>query len=98
MPGALLDQVHRLIEDPLRQRLLPLPHQVRDELRHRLAVVARIGRHRPPHRLLAPAHVAAGLGRLAPYFERDCLRSFTPAASTVPPMMGYRTPVRSLTR
>src|SRR5207247_2233546 len=98
LPGTLLDQVHRLIEDPLRQRLLSLPHQVADELRHRLAVVARIGRHRPLDRLLAPAHVAAALGRLAPYLERDCLRSFTPAASSVPRMMWYRTPGRSLTR
>ena len=27
------------------------------------------------------------LGRLAPYFERDCLRSFTPAVSRLPRTM-----------
>src|SRR2546426_682047 len=98
LPGALLDQVHRLVEHPLGQRLLAPFHQVIEELGHRLAVVARIGRHRPADRLLAPAHVAAALGRLAPYLERDCLRSFTPAASSVPRMIWYRTPGRSLTR
>src|SRR5437667_7808279 len=38
------------------------------------------------------------LGRFAPYFERDCLRFATPAASSVPRMTWYRTPGRSLTR
>src|SRR2546422_7922505 len=47
LPGALLDQVHRLVEHPLGQRLLAPFHQVIEELGHRLAVVARIGRHRP---------------------------------------------------
>src|SRR5947209_4416910 len=98
LPGALLDQVHRLVEHPLRQRLLAPLHQVAHELGDGLAVVTRIRRHRPPDRLLAAAHVAAALGRLAPYLERDCLRSFTPAASSVPRMIWYRTPGRSLTR
>src|SRR6266702_1016866 len=84
---ASLDQVHRRLEAPLRQRLLATLHQVVQELGHRLAVVARIGRHRPPDCLLAATHWAASLGRLAPYLERDCLRSFTPAASSVPRMM-----------
>src|SRR5437660_2271388 len=98
LPGTLLDQIHRLVEHPLRQRLLPALHQVAHELGDGLAVVARIRRHRPPVRLLAAAAVAAALGRLAPYLDGDCLRSFTPAASSVPRMIWYRTPGRSLTR
>src|SRR5664279_1457409 len=38
------------------------------------------------------------LGLLAPYSERLCLRSRTPAASSVPRMMWYFTDGRSLTR
>src|ERR1700694_2061831 len=87
LPRTLLDQIHRRIEDPLRQRLLALRHQVIEKLRDGLAVVARIGRHRSLYRLFATAHFAASLGRLAPYLDRDCLRSFTPAASSVPRMM-----------
>src|SRR6516225_11451492 len=37
-------------------------------------------------------------GRLAPYLERPCLRSPTPAQSSVPRTVWYRTPGRSLTR
>src|SRR2546421_11423815 len=80
-------QVHRRIKRPLGERLLAPLHQVIEKLGDGLAVIARIGRHRPADRFLAAAHVAAGLGRLAPYLERDCLRSFTPAASSVPRMM-----------
>src|SRR2546427_154251 len=87
LPRALLDHVHRLIEDPLRQGLLAAHHQVVQELGDRLAVVARIRRHRAFDRVLATTHFPASLGRLAPYLERDCLRSFTPAASRVPRMM-----------
>ena len=50
-------------------------------------VLATSGRDGPADRFLAAAHVAAALGRLAPYLERDCMRSFTPAASSVPRMM-----------
>src|SRR5438067_6678206 len=87
LPGALLDQVHRRVEHPLRQRLLVLLHQVIEKLGDGLAVVARVGGDGPAHRFLSAAHDAAGLGRLAPYLERDCLRSFTPAASSVPRMI-----------
>ena len=38
------------------------------------------------------------LGRFAPYLERPCLRSFTPAVSNVPRMMWYLTPGRFFTR
>src|SRR5690606_31524431 len=37
-------------------------------------------------------------GRFAPYLERLCLRSLTPAQSRVPRTVWYRTPGRSLTR
>src|ERR1700752_72310 len=87
LPRALLDHVHRLIENPFRQRLLPGHHQVVQELRDRLAVVAWISRHGAFDRGFATTHFPASLGRFAPYLERDCLRSFTPAASTVPRMM-----------
>src|SRR5881409_4302354 len=87
LPGALLDQIHRLIEHPLRERFLAPLHEVVQKLGDGLAVIARIGWDGPTDRFLAAAHVAAGLGRLAPYLERDCLRSFTPAASSVPRMM-----------
>src|SRR5262249_49595650 len=48
--------------------------------------------------------VAAGhdadpyLGRFAPYFERRCLRFFTPCVSSTPRRMWWRTPGRSFTR
>src|SRR3989338_595436 len=38
------------------------------------------------------------LGIFAPYLLRDFLRLLTPAASSVPRMMWYRTPGRSFTR
>src|SRR6266403_1966782 len=41
---------------------------------------------------------AAAFGRFAPYFERPCLRFSTPAASSVPRTMCYRTPGKSFTR
>src|SRR5437763_7205020 len=87
LPGALLDQVHRRVEHPLRELLLAPLHQVVEKLGDGLAVVAWVGRDGPADRFLSAAHVAAALGRLAPYLERDCLRSFTPAASSVPRMM-----------
>src|ERR1019366_1253049 len=37
-------------------------------------------------------------GRLAPYLERPCRRSLTPAQSSAPRTVWYRTPGRSLTR
>src|SRR4029077_1634235 len=44
------------------------------------------------------SYFCAALGRLAPYFERPCLRFSTPAASRVPRITWYRTPGRSFTR
>src|SRR5207247_9988881 len=87
LPRALLDHIHRLIEDSLGQRLLAAHHQVVQELRDGLAVVSRVRGNRTSNRAFATTHFPASLGRLAPYLERDCLRSFTPAASSVPRMM-----------
>ena len=56
LPGPLLDQVHRPVEDPLGDGLLALEHQVVDELGDRLTVVPGIGRDRPLHRARATAH------------------------------------------
>ena len=36
-------------------------------------------------------------GRFAPYFERPCILSFTPAVSNVPLIIWYLTPGRSFT-
>src|SRR5689334_3661660 len=91
LAGALLDQVHRRVEDALGHALLALEHEVVHELGDRLAVVARVRRHRPLHGLVAAAHYLAPLaappavfGRLAPYLDRLWRRSLTPAESSVP--------------
>src|SRR5216683_5828539 len=49
----------------------------------------------PPHEA---GYLAGALGAFAPYFDRPCLRSLTPPASSAPRTMWYRTPGRSLTR
>src|SRR5690606_24392147 len=94
LAGALLDQVHRLVEGALGEGLLAFIHQVVHELRDRLTVEARIGRDRPLDGLVAAAHfrpplagAAPPLGRLAPYLERLRRRSLTPAESRVPRTM-----------
>src|SRR5271154_5509071 len=52
-----------------------------------------------PLRGIVPlSYFCAAFGRLAPYFERACFRFSTPAASSVPRTMWYRTPGRSFTR
>src|SRR5262245_34141219 len=89
----------RLAQDPVGQRPLPIAHQLRAEAigdAVRLGLVLGLARDRRTarHRYLFPTAGAA----LAPYFERPCLRSLTPAASRVPRMMWYFTDGRSLTR
>src|SRR5437867_1927745 len=77
-------------------------HRVGDELLHRDAVVARVrelladGRTRSAWHQDAPGFCFSGA--FAPYFERPCLRSRTPAASSVPRTMWYFTEGRSFTR
>src|SRR5438445_12373465 len=50
---------------------------------------------KPPHET---GYLAGAFGAFAPYFDRPCLRSFTPPASSAPRTMWYRTPGKSLTR
>src|SRR5690349_10830488 len=91
LAGARLDEIHRAVKHALGRRLLALQHDGVDELRNRLAVVARIGEYGALDRLLAAAHflppAAPALGFLVPYLERLWLRPFTPDASRVPRTM-----------
>src|SRR3982751_5041175 len=87
---AVLHEVHRGVEDPLRRALLALVHQDVDELGDGLAVVARIRQDGALHGTLAAAHflpplpaAAPAFGFLVPYFERLWLRPLTPEASRV---------------
>src|SRR5579863_1479084 len=91
----VLDLVHRSVENPLRCVLLAVPHHRIDEFLSQRRVVYRIWQNLPRfwsasawHMLFRSPlwrHYLAGpLGRLAPYFDRLCLRSVTPAASSVP--------------
>src|SRR4029077_2366085 len=96
--GLLHDLVHRAVKYALRRGLLAFPHHRADELFDDVAGVDRIGRLGSPknksfawHRSLSLLQVCyfacAALARLAPYFERPCLRFSTPAASNVPRTM-----------
>src|SRR5690606_36347575 len=96
LPGALLDDRHRVVEDPLGDRLLPVRHQAVDELRHGLRSVDRVREYRALDGACAAAHgyflpfpaaAPPAFGFLAPYLERLWRRSLTPAASSVPRMM-----------
>src|SRR6266849_1815576 len=90
--------VHRAVKDPLRRRLFAFPHHRADELLHQVAGINRIDRLCPPENESFARHCSlsllkiryfacAAFGRLAPYFERPCLRFSTPAASSVPRTM-----------
>src|SRR3954447_26438431 len=90
----------RLAEDPVGEVALPVRHQLRGEAGRRP-----VGRDRLVLRLAGDALTARHQRRpptcavaLAPYLLRPCLRSRTPAASSVPRMMWYLTEGRSLTR
>ena len=91
---AVLDEVHRAVEDPLGSALLALIHQDVDELGDGLAVVARIRQDGALYSALAAAHflpplpaAAPAFGFLVPYLERLWLRPLTPEASSVPRTM-----------
>src|SRR5262245_52113324 len=82
--GLVLDDVEALVEDAFRGRALPAGHDAVDELRHQLTLVDRVGRDVALRNLSSSWHDYAFLGRLAPYFERPCMRPWTPTASSVP--------------
>src|ERR1700704_629719 len=89
--GFLRDLFHRAVENALRVRALAIPHHRIDKLLHQITAVNRVGRNLAPydesftrHSLSLLLYFCAALGRLAPYFERPCLRFSTPAASSVP--------------
>src|ERR1017187_7111083 len=84
---AAFDEVHRSVENALAGGLLALVHQDVDELRDRLAVVARVREDRALDALLAAAHLAPPFGFLVPYLERLLLRPLTPDASSLPRTM-----------
>src|SRR5205823_3659210 len=90
----------RVVDDLLRGRPLAAAHDHVDELGDRLRLVHRVGRDDMLDGTAATRHQAAALrfSRLAPYFDRAFLRFLVPAVSSVPRMMWYRTPGRSLTR
>ena len=98
LAGLGFHDVHRAVKDAFGGGLLTLNHQVVDELRDGLAVVASVrkdgalyGAFAATHFFLPPLAAAAAaapfLGRLVPYFERLWLRPLTPDASSVPRTM-----------
>src|SRR5688500_2081035 len=78
LAGALGDDRERVVDEPLRGRALAVLHDGVDHLGHELRRVDRIG--------LELARLDVGAARhqdfLAPYLERPCLRSETPAVSS----------------
>src|SRR5208282_3788877 len=85
--------VHRLVKNRLRSGTLAVVHHAGNKLLHEIAAINRISRNlsaknpsfsRHPETL--SYYFWAAFGRLAPYFERPCLRFSTPAASSVPRM------------
>src|SRR4029079_3718100 len=87
LAGLLPDAGQRVVDDLLRSRLLALRHHLVDHLRDERRVVDGIRRDRPG-RVCATARHYEPL--LAPYLERPCLRSDTPAASSAARMTLYR--------
>ena len=84
-----LDAVERAVDDALGDGLLAVVHQVVHELgQHRVAELgvrqdfALFGAVTSRHARASPY-----FGRLAPYFERRCLRSLTPWVSSTPRRM-----------
>src|SRR5207302_2057185 len=92
---ALADPVHGLVDDRLRGRLLPVEHDPVHDLADQARAVDGIRLGSPNRDFCAARHQ---LPRLAPYFDRPCLRSETPAASSAARITLYRMPGRSLTR
>src|SRR5205814_8737333 len=92
------DDLERLVDDPLGQRLLAPPQHLVDELGDQGVLVDRIRFDLAPAGRSLPWHPSPYALALAPYLDRAFLRSRTPAVSRVPRMILYRTPGRSRTR
>src|SRR5262245_4191360 len=86
-PRALADLLERFVHDLLGDRLLAVQHHAVRELRDERRVVNRVGSKRARLDLGTPRHYEL---RFAPYFERACLRSATPEASSAARMTLYR--------
>src|SRR6185437_6459391 len=86
---ALRDLVERAVDDPLGDRLLAARHQHIDELGDVDVRELRIGEDLALRDFSASRHrgLRQDLGFLAPYFDRACLRSLTPAVSSAPRTM-----------
>src|SRR4029079_9724971 len=78
LAGLLGDDRERVVDEPLGGLALAVEHDGVDELGHELRPVDRVGLE------LARGDVGAArhYERFAPYFERPCLRSETPAVSS----------------
>src|SRR5918992_28627 len=90
--GLLFDDVEAAVQDALGGAALAVRHHRADELGDQRAVVQRIRQdvalgnfsstwHGSLSALQTPGY---DFGRLAPYFDRPCLRPWTPTASSVP--------------
>src|SRR6266550_3947964 len=95
LPGLLPDPLHGAVHDLLGGRLLARGHHLVDDLGDERRVVDGIRLDRPGLDISTAGHYEPFL---APYLERPCLRSLTPAVSSAARMTLYRTPGRSLTR
>src|SRR5712691_784810 len=95
LAGLLADPLERAVDDLLRSRLLAGRHHLVDHLRDKGRVVNGIRLDRPGLDIGTTGHYEPFL---APYLERPCLRSLTPAVSSAARMTLYRTRGRSLTR
>src|SRR5215469_7828002 len=87
LAGLLGDAVERAVDDPLGGGLVAALHDDLHELGEHLVIVLRVRENGPDRSLGTSRHGLLLLyffGRLAPYLERPCLRSPTPAQSSVP--------------
>src|SRR5207237_9034600 len=78
-PRAAADLLARAVHGRLRGRLLPVLHHAVDQRRHELALVDGVHDQGARLDLCAARHYELFF---APYFERACLRSATPEASS----------------
>src|SRR6266576_3187208 len=90
------DLVQGGVDDRLGGRLLAVPHHAVHQLGDQGRVVDRVRDDRARGDFCAARHYEALF--FAPYFERPCLRSATPEASSAARITLYRKPGRSLTR